>query len=109
MAKPSPNLSCPCSSGTKYKRCCQKYHKGALPHNAELLMRSRYSAYALGLSDYIINTTHPDNPDYNEDTKQWREEIDIFSRYTQFEKLEVYNAPKSLDNNSSLDLSYTIQ
>ncbi len=54
MAKPSPNLPCPCGSGLKYKKCCQKYHKGALPSTALLLMKSRYSAYALGLADYIM-------------------------------------------------------
>jgi len=84
MKKPSPNTPCPCCSGLKYKRCCQKYHKGALPANAQQLMRSRYSAYAFGLADYIIKTTHPDNSDYTEEKTKWKDEILMFCRHTTF-------------------------
>lgn len=52
-------------------------------------MKSRYSAYAIGDSDYIIKTTHPDNPDYTEDTKAWKAPIDLFSQQTQFQELEI--------------------
>ncbi|MCF6205954.1 MAG: SEC-C domain-containing protein [Sulfurovum sp.] len=89
MAKPSPNLPCPCGSGLKYKKCCQKYHKGALPSTALLLMKSRYSAYALGLADYIMQTTHPDNSDFTEDTTDWRESILAFSHTTAFNGLKI--------------------
>jgi SEC-C motif-containing protein len=89
MQKPSPNIPCPCGSKLKYKKCCQKYHKGALPANAEQLMRSRYSAYTLGLADYIIKTTHPDNQDYTDDIDRWRAEILAFSRHTTFISLSV--------------------
>ena len=89
MQKASPNLSCPCGSGAKYKKCCQKYHKGALPANAELLMRSRYSAFAFGLADYIIKTTHPDNSDFTDDTKRWKDDILLFSQGTEFLGLKV--------------------
>ena len=47
MKKFSINSPCPCGSGGKYKKCCQKYHKGALAKDALTLMKSRYSAYAL--------------------------------------------------------------
>ncbi len=89
MAKYSPNLPCPCQSGRKYKKCCALYHKGAMPKNALLLMKSRYSAYAVGDSRYIIRTTHPDNPDYTDDTRSWKESIDHFCRETAFEGLEI--------------------
>jgi len=52
-------------------------------------MKSRYSAYAAGESRYIIATTHPDNPDYKEEQKAWREEIDLFCRHTAFLGLEI--------------------
>jgi SEC-C motif domain protein len=42
-----------------YGDCCGRFHAGALPDTAEQLMRSRYSAYALGLSDYLRATWHP--------------------------------------------------
>ena len=89
MAKCSPNTPCPCGSGKKYKKCCARYHKGAIAGDALTLMKSRYSAYAAGESRYIVETTHPDNPDYTTDTKRWRKEIDDFCRRTAFERLEI--------------------
>lgn len=59
----TPKMTCPCGSRKLYGACCGQYHTGvALPPTAEALMRSRYSAYAKGLVDYIVDTTHPDNP-----------------------------------------------
>lgn len=51
---------CPCESGKNYQDCCQPYHHDTLPNNAEVLMRSRYSAYDLGLDQYLLETWHPD-------------------------------------------------
>ena len=89
MAKYSPNLPCLCQSGYKYKKCCARYHKGAVVKNALLLMRSRYSAYAVGDSAYIMRTTHPENPDFSEDITTWRTSIDLFCQQTEFENLEI--------------------
>lgn len=52
-------------------------------------MKSRYSAYALGLTDYIIETTHPDNPQYLDDKNQWADQINQFCMTTQFLRLEI--------------------
>ena len=52
-------------------------------------MKSRYSAYALGKSNYIIQTTHPDNPDYSTDTENWEASISHFSRHTDFLGLNI--------------------
>ena len=87
--KLSVNSPCPCGSGTKYKKCCQRYHKGALALDALTLMKSRYSAYATGNADYIIKTTHPDNSDYTEDIRSWKASIVEFSSHTAFEGLRI--------------------
>ena len=51
---------CPCGSGTLYAACCGPLHRGrALPATAEQLMRSRYSAYAVGELGYVFRTWHP--------------------------------------------------
>lgn len=50
---------CPCGSPLPLAECCGRYHAGALPDSAEALMRSRYSAYVLGLIDYLVATTLP--------------------------------------------------
>ena len=52
---------CPCCSGSSYSNCCQPLHAGdSAANNAEQLMRSRYSAFCLGDSLYLIDTLHPD-------------------------------------------------
>lgn len=49
---------CPCGSGRAYAACCGPLHDGAAATDAEALMRSRYSAYVLGLADYLLATWH---------------------------------------------------
>lgn len=52
--------SCPCNSQRFYHLCCEPiHHHHASAAHPEQLMRSRYSAYALGLVDFIIQTYHP--------------------------------------------------
>ena len=52
--------ACPCGGGISYTHCCEPFHTGqALPPTAEALMRSRYSAFVLGLADYLWRTWHP--------------------------------------------------
>lgn len=87
--KISVNAPCPCHSGKKYKKCCQAYHDGANPSNALELMRSRYSAFALGLAGYIVASTHPDNAEYTEDTKEWERGIAEFCDNATFTGLEI--------------------
>ena len=53
--------ACACGSGLNYAACCGRWH--ADPEHlhaptAEALMRSRYSAYVLGLGDYLQDTWH---------------------------------------------------
>lgn len=52
-------------------------------------MRSRYSAFALGNSKYIIATTHQNNPDYTTDSIAWKASIDQFCQQTKFEGLKI--------------------
>lgn len=52
---------CPCKSGRAYRDCCKPFHDGAEPPDPETLMRSRFSAFALGDGAYLFRTLHPDN------------------------------------------------
>ncbi|MBJ7574759.1 YchJ family metal-binding protein [Luteimonas sp. MC1828] len=53
--------ACPCRPSATYAACCQPIHDGRAPAaNAEVLMRSRYSAYVFGLRDYLLHSWHPD-------------------------------------------------
>ncbi|MEZ5726635.1 MAG: YchJ family metal-binding protein [Burkholderiaceae bacterium] len=62
MARQDLPASCPCGSNRRYPDCCGRFHAGPqrlLAPDAEALMRSRYSAYVLGLTDYLLQTWHP--------------------------------------------------
>jgi SEC-C motif-containing protein len=51
---------CPCKSRLPYKECCMPYHYGqAKAETAEILMRSRYSAFFFRRIDYLLDTTYP--------------------------------------------------
>lgn len=51
-------LECPCQSGLHYQKCCKLAHGGGKIKNAEILMRSRYSAFVLNLPEYLLETWH---------------------------------------------------
>lgn len=55
-----PITRCPCLSGVPYESCCGRLHAGtATAQTAEQLMRSRYSAFAVGDTNYLLATWHP--------------------------------------------------
>ena len=87
--KISPNNTCPCGSLLKYKKCCKIFHDGILPKTALELMKSRYCAFSIEKSEYIIDTTHKNNPDFTSDLKSWNMDILNFSKNTQFKNLEI--------------------
>jgi SEC-C motif-containing protein len=53
--------TCPCGTGVAYAECCGRWHAGVghlCAPTPEALMRSRYTAYTLGLVDYLRDTWH---------------------------------------------------
>jgi len=49
---------CPCTSKKSFDQCCEPFISGKRqPETAEKLMRSRFTAYALGKADYLAATT----------------------------------------------------
>ena len=84
-------LKCPCGSQDSYKNCCKPLHRGEPAKSAVQLMRSRYSAYALSLPDYIIATTHPLSPHHLENKFAWRRAVTNFCRHSSFQKLKIIN------------------
>lgn len=57
MKQRGASTACPCG-GAQYDSCCGRWHRGEAAPTAGQLMRSRYSAYALGLYDYLAATWH---------------------------------------------------
>ncbi|MEO0336282.1 MAG: YchJ family protein [Pseudomonadota bacterium] len=55
---------CYCNSGVEFGQCCEPLIKGKKKaQTAEQLMRSRYTAFAIGEMDYIVDTHHPSSRD----------------------------------------------
>jgi len=61
LSYPNPETDCPCQSGLTFEQCCRRFLSDAdeMPETAEQLMRSRYCAYALKDSEYLLKTWHP--------------------------------------------------
>jgi SEC-C motif-containing protein len=104
------STSCYCGSGQTFENCCKPYIIGdKKPSMAEILMRSRYSAYANGAIDYLINTTASSERKYysKRDIQKWASE-------NQWQKLEIINATENtvefkayfLDKNLKLQIHH---
>ncbi|SCG37510.1 YchJ family protein [Micromonospora humi] len=75
--------ACPCGSGRPYEDCCAPVHRGAATAaTAEALMRSRFSAFALGDADYLRHSWHSR-------TRPARVQLDPGTRWTRLEVLET--------------------
>jgi SEC-C motif-containing protein len=76
---------CPCGSGATYAECCGPLVEGRLQAStAETLMRARYSAYALGHVDFILETTDPGRR-----AQYDRSSVETWSRHSTWHGLEV--------------------
>src|ERR1700733_15159378 len=75
-------LACPCGLGEDYDSCCGRYHAGVNAPTAEQLMRSRYSAFAVGDAAYLLRTWHPS-------ARPRTLELDPESRWTRLAVLET--------------------
>lgn len=54
-------VRCPCGRGEAYDECCGPLLAGQRQAaTAEALMRSRYTAFAVGDRDYLLRSWHPD-------------------------------------------------
>lgn len=78
---PMPPAPCPCGLAESYAACCGRFHEGGLTApTAELLMRSRFSAFAVGDTAYLLRTWHPD-------TRPRRLALDAGQEWTRLEIL----------------------
>jgi SEC-C motif-containing protein len=85
----NPNKDkCACGSGLSYDRCCSQWHeKGEGPIDPILLIKSRYSAFAYNLPEYIIKTTSTEGPEYRPNLGDWEAELRDFCKTYGFKKL----------------------
>ncbi|MBE9577075.1 YchJ family protein [Flavobacterium proteolyticum] len=77
--------NCYCGNSIPFQDCCEPYIKGITnAPTAEKLMRSRYSAFAIGAADYLVNTTHISKRKYHN-----KRDILAWSKANKWLKLEV--------------------
>ncbi len=89
---------CPCRSAKQYTACCGRLHAGAAAPDAAALMRARYAAYVLGLSDFLLSSWHvstrPAGLDMDRGTRwlglQVRRSIDLDPTHAQVEFVARY-------------------
>lgn len=70
------STTCCCHSGKLLKDCCAPFLEGeAFPDTAELLMRSRFSAFQLKNTEYLLNSwdpsTRPAALSLEKDERRW--------------------------------------
>lgn len=83
--KPNSTILCPCGRGSSYGDCCERVHLShSSARTAEELMRSRYSAYALGKVDFLVQSHHPRTR-----SKKLKKDITDWINEVEFEFLEV--------------------
>lgn len=101
---------CPCHSGQPYESCCRPFHRHEIsPPTALALMRARYAAYALALAEFITDTTHPDNPEFQMDKKKWEKEILAFAKGTEFKDLQIVNTESGSEESYVTFIAHLIQ
>ena len=84
--------NCLCGSELPYSACCQLYHQGTkTAPTALILMRSRFTAYAMQDSAYLLKTwdknKRPNNIDFSKDEAEWQ-------------KLEIVTVKKGAEKDS---------
>ena len=83
-------MRCPCGSGETYANCCGPLHDGDPAPTAERLMRSRFSAFALGDVDYLLRSWHPSTRpatlDLDDGLRWYRLDIDATQRGGPFDR-----------------------
>ncbi|HEY9312495.1 YchJ family protein [Williamsia sp.] len=92
MARSAGTRRCPCTSGLTWDDCCGPVLAGdRLAATAEALMRSRFSAFAIGDRDYLLHSWHPRNRpeslDLDESMRWYRLDIESTSKGSLFDSV----------------------
>ena len=80
-----PIVPCHCGQAIPLEACCGPFLQGTqYPQTAEQLMRSRYTAYALGHIDWIVESQSPDGRAHMD-----RKATEEWSKRAEWHKMEV--------------------
>ncbi|WP_117884242.1 YchJ family protein [Aureibaculum luteum] len=82
-------MKCPCNPSKRYDECCKKAHQDI--HSvttAEILMRSRYSAFVLAHIEYLQESHHSST----KPSKFEKKEILAWTNSVEWIKLDILNS-----------------
>lgn len=104
---------CGCFSGLLYNDCCGALHNKIKSNNImpKDLLKARYTAYKLSISDYIIDTSHPLSEDYvkyiveaqaslKSGRKRWEREILSLAKENPLEYLHFKILKETIDSDT---------
>ncbi|MGP9693784.1 YchJ family protein [Brachybacterium sp. AOP25-B2-12] len=80
MRSPDPDTPCPCGSGDRFAVCCGPILAGRPAPTAVQLMRSRFTAYAVGNDAHVLRTWHPSTRPSAADLARSRHEVPVWRR-----------------------------
>lgn len=90
-------MNCPCNPTKKYTDCCHKAHDNILNvTSAEMLMRSRYSAFVLANIDYLQKSNHSTT----RLSKYEYAEIEKWTKSVDWIKLEILKTSNGKENDT---------
>jgi SEC-C motif-containing protein len=102
-----PAPLCPCTSGLRYSKCCAPYHRGqAEAPDAEALMRSRYSAFALKEVEYLWRTMHPEHPDRAQPKEEMLRELRAVASGHKYPGLRVLDRSLPSDTTGTAEVLF---
>ena len=83
---------CPCGSSKPFKQCCERFLNGsAVTATPKQLMRSRYTAYALGnYGEYLMATWLPES-------SKGHTAVSLSEKNNEWVKLEILNSQQKAD------------
>lgn len=99
LPQDSTTVVCPCGGegigeGNAYASCCEPYHRGVkVPESPLRVLQTRYTAHAVRLPLYLIQTTADENPDWQADPIAWAAQLDDEGLFDDFQLLQLTTGP----------------
>jgi SEC-C motif-containing protein len=96
MINHSIKNQCFCGATETFEHCCKPIIDGTQPApTAQALMRSRYSAYVIVASQYLIDSTH-----ISQRASYSKVDIEAWAKESNWQKLEIFDCKKGLSDDS---------
>jgi SEC-C motif domain protein len=96
------NKPCFCGSDDTFEQCCKPIIDCTQPApTAQALMRSRYSAYVIVASQYLIDSTH-----ISQRANYSKADIEAWAKESHWQKLEIIDCKKGLPDDSVGEIEF---